>query len=286
MNTRPKAAAALAAWPRLTLVLPSFNQAAFLPHTLASIFAQDYPALELIVMDGGSTDGSVEILRRHAERFAHWQSAPDAGQAAAINAGFARASGEIMGWLNSDDALLPGALHAVGALFAANPACAWCAGTGLELDRRGRVLREVRPRTLDFPTLSRDWDRYPLCQPAVFWRRHLWQAAGPLDESLHLALDFDLWLRFARHAPGTVLPATLAHSLRHPAAKTQARAAESFVETCLVLDRHGVRDLARAKLLRVARRAFSVDRALAPITRNPLYRRWRDRREAARDGTR
>ena len=273
----------MTALPRITILTPSLNQARFLEKAILSVLEQGYPHLEYVVMDGGSTDGSVDIIRRYADRLTYWQSQPDGGQSAAINAGFARSSGEIMGWLNSDDRLAPGALQTVAAFFNAHPDSDWCAGTGTVVDARGRQLGDTIPAGLDFETLAQWFDHF-ICQPSVFWRRSLWDRVGPLDERLHLAMDLDLWLRFARSGHGGVLPATLAFALDHSGAKSRRLQPDSFVETCLVLERHGAHEQAKARLLRVVRRAYEVDALLRPITRNPLYRRWRDKREGKAPG--
>ncbi|MBL8121111.1 MAG: glycosyltransferase, partial [Anaerolineae bacterium] len=120
--------------PRITLVTPSYNQAAYLERTIRSVIDQDYPALQYLIMDGGSTDGSVEIIRRYERHLDGWVSQPDGGQSDAINQGFARAEGEIMTWLNSDDVLLPGALRLVGEIFARWPEIAWLTGQPANLD--------------------------------------------------------------------------------------------------------------------------------------------------------
>ncbi len=264
--------------PLLTLVIPSLNQAPFLEGAIRSVLDQQSAAVECLVMDGGSTDGSVEIIRRYADRLAFWRSAPDAGQSAAINEGFARSTGEVMGWLNSDDRLAPGALHTVGSFFAEHPECDWLAGAGEMVSPKGKPLGRTTPGAMDFDSLV-DWDRHPLFQPAVFWRRSLWDRTGGLDPELHCCMDFDLWLRFARLTQGIAIPDDLAVAVSHPCAKTRRLAPEMFAEACLVLARHGAFAQARQRLARPVRRAFEIDRRLALLTRNPLYRRWRERRE-------
>ncbi len=267
-------------WPRISLVTPSLNQAPYLEATLRSVLDQAYPNLEYIVMDGGSTDGSVDIIRRHADRLTYWQSQSDGGQAAAINAGFARSSGEIMGWLNSDDRLLPESLSRVAKYFAGHPDCRWLAGRGETLMENGTRVSHKTPATLDFDTLC-EWQT-PLCQPSIFWKRGLWLECGILDERLRMAMDFDLWLRFAGKAPGHVLPATLSCACNHGAMKTRQFEAENVVEMAFVLFMRGREDAARERLARIVRRAYAADRLLWPLTRNALYRWWRERRERRR----
>ena len=183
----------------ISIVIPSFNQARFLERTLRSVFEQSVPA-EVIVIDGGSTDGSVEILRRHAGRLAHWVSEPDNGQTHAINKGMARATGEIRSYLNSDDVLLPGALEAVLAAHAADPEADLLHGRCITIDAEDRVL----PRRFfgDFGTPAEILDLWGVwfagrnvVQPEVFWTRRLAERIGPFDEARHYAMDYDYWCR-------------------------------------------------------------------------------------------
>jgi O-antigen biosynthesis protein len=211
--------------PRISIVVPSYQQAQYLPATLDSIFSQGYPALEVIVMDGGSTDGSAEIIRRCADRLAYWTSAPDGGQSAALNAGFARATGEVMTWLNSDDVLLPGALHAAGEIFAAFPQVAWLTGQPANMDAGGR-LRVSRLRTGRLRGLiqrgayhGRGWGF--IRQEGTFWRRSLWDAAGGrIDTARRYAMDYELWQRMAAHASLYTADRALAAFREHAEQKT------------------------------------------------------------------
>lgn len=237
--------------PRLSLVTPSYNQAPFLEATLESVLAQNYPALEWIVMDGGSTDGSVEILRRYEKHFAYWTSERDGGQANALQRGFARARGEIFGWLNSDDALLPDALRAVGAHFTEHPACRFLTGDAVfvNADDTHNVFY-VRGAAYTFSDLLHFYaDKY-LPQPAVFFARTLFEQVGGLDESLHYALDLDLWLRMRQRAPLHYLPQGLAKMRMHKAAKGQQRGQPAWRE-CEQVTRRYWRAVNRAERARI-----------------------------------
>ena len=188
---------------------PSLGQAAFLEDALRSVLDQDDAALEYVVADGGSTDGSVEIIRRHADRLAAWWSEPDEGHADAVNRGFARTSGEIMGWLNSDDRLLPRSLEIVRELFTRFPEMQWLtSGFPATIDEAGRLVRVNRtlgvarePYLLGLNGLQ-PWSTSSFVQQeSTFWRRSLWEAAGGrLDPSYEPAADFELWVRFFQHA--------------------------------------------------------------------------------------
>ncbi len=213
---------------RITVVTPSYNQAAYLGTALSSVLDQDYPALEYIVIDGGSTDGSVEIIRRYAGRLAYWVSEPDAGQAAAINRGMARASGDILCWLNSDDFLLPGALRRVAEIFARFPPITWLSGLSVIADAHNRLLRSRQPVGYFSSFIRQGWYHGRglgfIPQESTFWRRDLWDRVGGMDERLHFALDFDLWRRFAAHTDLVTARTLLAAYRIQPAQKsTQMR---------------------------------------------------------------
>ncbi|WP_425085613.1 glycosyltransferase family 2 protein [Ruegeria profundi] len=184
--------------PKISLVIPNLNCAEFIEDTIKSVLEQSYPNLELILSDGGSTDGSLEIARRYSEKFAHIISGPDTGQANAVNKGFAVASGDVMGWINSDDILRPGGLALVGSLFASRPDIDWVTGKITSIDENGRLLRDHRPRPTTYERLLAG-DYQWVQQESTFWRKSLWDNAGKgLNEDLKLAVDGELWLRFSR----------------------------------------------------------------------------------------
>jgi glycosyltransferase involved in cell wall biosynthesis len=207
--------------PSLSLVTPTLNQAAFLPVTLESVLSQDYPGLDYLVRDGGSDDRTLDILKSYAPRVP-FVSEKDRGQADAINRGLSRLKGEILGYLNSDDILLPGALQAVGEAFASDPELLLVYGRACYLDADGRVVGPYMTRPYDASRLA---DFCFIAQPAAFFRRRVLEEIGPFDESLHHTMDYDFWLRFAgrydaRHV--RYLDRELAGARLHPAAKTVA----------------------------------------------------------------
>ena len=204
--------------PKISVVTPSFNQAPFLEETIQSVLSQGYPDLEYIVMDGGSTDGSIDIIRKFAEHLSHWESAKDDGQAAAIRSGFGRANGEIFGWLNSDDTLVSGTLRKVGEFFAAQPEIDLVYADLNLIDTEGKRLYTARP-LLRLGILV--YENAFIPQQAMFWRRSLYERVGGVDPKLHFAMDFDLVIRFLL-AGATVrkLPGILANYRWHPAAKS------------------------------------------------------------------
>ncbi|MCA0456155.1 MAG: glycosyltransferase [Chloroflexi bacterium] len=219
-------------YPTITLVTPSYNQAAYLEATIRSVLEQDYPALRFIIMDGGSTDGSVEIIQRYADQLTYWVSAKDAGQSDAINKGFAikpagvEPDNEIMTWLNSDDVLLPGALRRIGDIFTQYPQIDWLTGQPANMDVAGNLrlgqLKTGHSRSL----IRRGWYHGRglgfIRQEGTFWRRSLWNKVGGIHPALHYAMDFDLWRRFAVHAPLVTVDQHLAAFRTQPEQKTSA----------------------------------------------------------------
>jgi glycosyltransferase involved in cell wall biosynthesis len=219
--------------PLFSIVTPSYNQAAFLDLTMRSVLEQDYPALEYMVADGASNDGSVEIIRRSADRLAWWISEKDNGQAEAINKGFARITGEYAAWLNSDDLYLPGALRTVAQAFEEHPEVGLVFGDVVSIDGAGQPINVMTfgPRELDelmcFQIIS---------QPGVFMRRSLLEQTGLLDPSYHFLLDHHLWLRAAMRAPTLYLPQRLAAARFHAGAKNVAQAAAFGREAFRIID--------------------------------------------------
>lgn len=181
--------------PRISVVVPSFNQAGYLGATLESVIAQNYPNLELIVIDGGSGDGSVEILRQYAPHLDFWVSEPDRGQTDALIKGFARASGDIFCWLNSDDLLEPGTLAEVADFFVSNPRVDAVFGDALWIDAGGRPLRRQREIPFNRFLWLHTYNYIP--GMSMFWRREIYQRAGGLNPDFNLAMDADLWIRIA-----------------------------------------------------------------------------------------
>jgi GT2 family glycosyltransferase len=227
--------------PLVTVVTPSYNQAAFLEQTIHSVLEQDYPAVEYLVIDGGSSDGSLEIIQKYASRLAGWVSEADRGQADAINKGFRQAHGEIVAWLNSDDLYLPGAISGAVAALQADPSpgrepgesAGMVYGDALTIDPQGRTLKK-----LAFP----DWSQADLCafriicQPAVFMRRQVLEQAGYLDLSYHYMLDHHLWLRIGELGHIRHVPRYWAAARFHPAAKNVSQATGFSRETMRLLD--------------------------------------------------
>ena len=189
--------------PKISIVTPNYNYAGTLELTLTSVLNQHYSLLEYIVIDGNSSDHSQRILQQYSNQLAYWHSQPDQGQYFAINQGFEQSSGEIMGWLNSDDIYLPWTLHVVAEIFAQFPEIEWIIGRPTQI--QNGVIRNVgalQPYPQEFIAsgLFRGDRLGWIQQESVFWRRSLWEKAGPLRTDLKYAADFELWTRFAEHA--------------------------------------------------------------------------------------
>ncbi len=219
--------------PLITIVTPSYNQSRYLEQTIRSVLAQDYPSIEYFVIDGGSTDSSVEIIQKHEKQLAGWASEKDKGQAEAINKGFQRAGGEFIAWLNSDDLYQPGAIRTAIETFQKHPEAGLVYGDVLSIDENSRSfnLQTFRPFSLtDLMAFN------IISQPAVFMRRSVLEQAGLLDLSYHLLLDHQLWLRMARLAPMVYIPETLAAARYHAEAKNLARTADFGREAFRIVD--------------------------------------------------
>lgn len=187
-------------WPKITLVTPVLNAARYIEEAIRSVVYQGYPNLEYLIVDGGSTDGTVEIVRKYEQYLAWWVSEPDQGLYPALNKGFARSSGEIMGWINGTDMLHVGSLFVIGSVFRTFPQVEWITGTATFFNEQG-MPTVVRPlqRWSRIRFLA-NGNRY-IQQESTFWRRSLWEKAGGyVDASLKLFSDCELWARFFRYA--------------------------------------------------------------------------------------
>lgn len=225
--------------PPITVITPSYQQGEFIERTLRSVLEQGYPRLQYLVIDGGSTDQTVEILEHYRSRFPQtlsYVSEPDRGQAHAVNKGLARAEGEIIGWLNSDDTYAPGSLQATADAFVERPECDVIYGRARYISSDDRDLGPYPTRSsFDPATLA---DECYLCQPAVFFRRSSVGEGPVLDESLQTCMDYDLWIRLGRVARFSFLDRHLASSRMYPANKTMGRRTTVYDEIISVVKRH------------------------------------------------
>lgn len=217
----------------VSIITPSFNQAAYIEQTIQSVLGQDYPNIEYIVIDGGSTDDSEQVIRKYMDHLAYWISEKDSGQAEAINKGFQRARGEIVAWLNSDDYYLPGVISAVVKVFEQNPDVVMVHGDMLAVDENGQTINVLKYRQLSLQDL--------LCfqiigQPSVFFRRKVLEETGGLDTTFHFLLDHHLWIRIARAGKILHVDQTWSAARYHAGAKNRAKAAEFGRDAFRILD--------------------------------------------------
>jgi glycosyltransferase involved in cell wall biosynthesis len=202
----------------VSIITPSYNQARFLEATIQSVLGQDYPEIEYIIVDGGSTDGSDMIIREYAGRLAWWVSEPDQGQTDAINKGFARARGDILAWINSDDTYQPGAVREAVEYLQSHPDTGLVYGDANYIDENGKIIGRFPAAQTDYRRLRAGYVHIP--QQSAFFRASFWRQAGPLDPSFFFAMDYDLWVRLAALAPIQYLPRLWANFRLHRSAKT------------------------------------------------------------------
>ncbi|MBI3800478.1 MAG: glycosyltransferase, partial [Deltaproteobacteria bacterium] len=220
--------------PLVSIVTPSYHQGRYIADTIGSVLNQDYPNLEYLVMDGGSTDGTVEILRQYGDRLV-WLSEKDRGQADAINKGLRMARGEILGWLNSDDTYEPGAISKIVQYFRTHPDVALVYGEGHHIDAQGHYLERYPTEPFDRQRLQ---ETCFICQPTVFFRAEVFRALGPLDADLLYCLDYEYWLRVAKRFRIGFLAEHLANSRLHGDTKTLARRVQVHEEILRVVKHH------------------------------------------------
>jgi len=209
--------------PKISVITPSYNQAEYIESTIQSIITQGYPDLEYIVIDGGSTDGTVDILRKYDTNITHWVSEPDKGQSEALNKGFMLATGDVVGWLNSDDTYQQGTLDQVASIFRDPEVDIAMSGYFGFMDSAGLIYDYKKNEYTDHKTLIRYWNTNGMTinQPCVFFRRNLIESYSPVvDTSLHYAMDYDLWLRLTREHRIRVVPGHWANYRFHQSNKS------------------------------------------------------------------
>jgi glycosyltransferase involved in cell wall biosynthesis len=256
--------------PLVSIVTPSFNQARFLEATIRSVVDQDYPRIEYIVMDGGSTDGSVDMLRQYSDQISCWVSEPDAGQTDAINKGFEMASGDIFAWLNSDDLYQPGAISEVVEYFREHPEVGLVYGDVDFIDEEGNRIGKFPAARTDYRRLRRGFVHIP--QQATFFRSRLWKLVRPLDTSFFFAMDYDLWVRLASLTPIRYHRRCWASFRLHSRAKSMASADRCWPEMIRV---HRRLDGSRWSIIYAK---YLVRRILEPVLPYRLHARlWLQR---------
>jgi glycosyltransferase involved in cell wall biosynthesis len=226
-------------WPRISIVTPSYNQVQFLEETIRSVLLQGYPNLEYIIMDGASTDGSLEILHRYSSFFDYWISARDDGHASALNAGFDHASGDILGYINSDDLLLPDALFNIARYFRQNPQADLVVGKSVLINSASTIYYRVPGLIPTFYSLL-FWGSGGFNQPASFWKRDLFLSVGPFDPAYRFSFDFDMYLRFTLKSHAKHINQYLAAFRMHPKSKTITLRDVQEQDDAMLRQRYGI----------------------------------------------
>ncbi len=235
--------------PKISIVTPSYNQVNYVEATIRSVLLQDYPNVEYFVIDGHSTDHSFDVIQKYEQWLSDSLSESDRGQSHAINKGLNKATGQIFGWLNSDDLLMPGALHAVAQSFRKTPSATAWVGKCHRIDPTGWLLSTVTPKGLVRNKMA-DWGHKGwFYQPSCFFSADSWLKVGPLDESLHYAMDLDLWLRLAEIGDFIPMRQTLSAAIIHPLAKTQKDRIKMMKEINFIQERYGYTKIAASRLL-------------------------------------
>lgn len=252
----PSAAAALA--PRISIVTPSLRQADTIERTIRSVLLQGYPDLEYIVMDGGSQDGSRDIIERYSPWLKAWASEPDRGQCHAVNKGLALGSGQIFGWLNADDWFVPGALWAIARMYHQHPnAVAWC-GAGRSIDSENGVVDTFTPYLKEGGAIGQWWTDVRLPQQSCLFSADAFRRIGGLDEDLHYALDFDFFVRLSKVGSFALSNTLIGCAASNPQVKSRRNIALREAEVVKVFWKNGLPDLAAERMVHFAERSASL----------------------------
>lgn len=267
-------AKAVVDFPRITVVTPSFNQAAYLERTIRSVLDQGYPNLEYIIVDGGSNDGSINIIRRYEDRLAWWVSEPDRGQTDAINKGLRRATGEWVAWQNSDDIYYPGAFHDVAAAAARHPETDLIIGDIMLIDEQDRQLRNICYVKPSYNALLAEG--MLIANQAAFWRRSLQEKIGLLDEEFHCSFDYEWFLRLSRHTESVHVARVWGALRLHGETKTSTQAQRFQEENRRILAGRAM-PAWQKRVYKLRRLALMLGRGQFGYVLRGLFRRARGR---------
>ena len=217
-------------WPKISVVTPSFNQGQFIEETIRSVLLQGYPNLEFIIIDGGSTDNTLEIIRKYEPWLTYWVSEPDRGQGHAVNKGIQKATGEILLWLNSDDLVLPGVFSKIARRFTEDKSVGMVIGQARIIDSQGNVTGELRSNFSSWEELATN-PRNSARQISTFFSREMFENYGAIDESLFIAMDSELMVRFCQFNRPVIIEDYLTAFRTHKAAKTASHILKGYIET-------------------------------------------------------
>jgi glycosyltransferase involved in cell wall biosynthesis len=240
--------------PKISIITPSFNQSQFLDRTIQSVISQDYQNYEYIVIDGSSTDESVEIIKKYEDKITYWVSEKDEGQSHAINKGLKKATGDILCWINSDDCLKSGTLNYIAQQLSNYQDCLWLVGACELIDEQGNLIDIRKVNAISLSTFAR-WNTNWFTQQSTFWTRSLLDKVGYLNESLHYAMDYDLWLKMFAESKPISSDQVLAQYRFHTNAKCVkdkdkdkqlievAEVIDQFIEKSLILNRYNIDEI-------------------------------------------
>ncbi|MCS4185026.1 glycosyltransferase family 2 protein [Salinibacter ruber] len=260
-------------WPKISVVTPSYNQGQFIEETIRSVLLQGYPNLEYIVVDGGSTDQTVNILEKYDSWVDYWVSEPDEGQSDAINKGFAKATGRIFAWLNSDDYYATGALFTMAEAFqAADAEVGAVVGTGHKVNGDGDIVYTPDGSDLTHEAFLNWLDGGSFMQPACFLRREAWEECGPLRADLEYAMDIDLFLKLSRQYRFERVDETISYAHKHKGAKTTGERLYWKAGVVVQLAAHGGEEAARREAMEMADELRSLRRERHSMNRHPVFK--------------
>jgi glycosyltransferase involved in cell wall biosynthesis len=260
--------------PKISVITPSFNQGAFIEKTINSVLSQNYPNLEFIIIDGGSIDNTVEVIKKYEQHLAYWISEPDRGQSHAINKGMSKSTGVILTWLNSDDWYLQGTLQRFAELFQQNQDVGMVVGTGRIVDLTGNEIyyKEANPE-INLNSLYHWLNGGNFMQPSSAYSRAAWELSGPIDESIHIALDLDLWLKMAKQGVKFLsINEIFSEALSHPNAKTTAFEDLMVLDCSMVIIQHGGKQYVEKQLTNMVNKYCWYQKNYQVIIDNPIIK--------------
>jgi glycosyltransferase involved in cell wall biosynthesis len=255
------------AWPKFSIVTPSYNQGKYLEKTIRSVLMQGYPNLEYFVIDGGSRDDSVAIIKKYEQWIDFWISEPDRGQSHAINKGFEHATGDIFAWLNSDDYYMPGALDLVAREFKKRSEDVGAlVGIGQKVNDKFEVVYTPQVQELSRKAFLNWLEEGNFMQPSCFFRKAAWKKCGPLREDLTYPMDVDLWLKMVNEFKFEKLNQVLSQALIHDNSKSISDKSRMRAETILLFAQHGEQEAARHQIMKMADELADANRKLQQFT--------------------